>query len=195
MGVLAGGAVLPGWRAAVEVQCRVAHQEGSQEGDGALSGSPRAAEALPLPPPGWYAAVERPNDQRYWDGTAWAAVRPPTPVVPTRRAWKAALVVGVVVGVVVLALALATTSERDTPARGRSSGSPDTPREVAAAMVRPEWMEDCLDTLASSSKPTIRRNAVTVCGCVFDDYIFRAGAGVTEDGTLAALDICSKPYQ
>ena len=103
--------------------------------------------------------------------------------------------VGVVVGVVVLALALATTSERDIPARGWSSGSPDTPREVAAAMVRPEWMEDCLDTLASSSKPTIRRNAVTVCGCVFDDYIFRAGAGVTEDGTLAAFDICSKPYQ
>ena len=68
-------------------------------------------------------------------------------------------------------------------------------RETAAAIVRADYIDECGAILNRSTKLTIRRNAATICGCTFDGYISRAGRDVTDAGTLAALDRCSKPYQ
>ena len=132
----------------------------------------------PLPPAGWYTDPERPGGRRYWNGSDWtpdrhpAAGEPPL-VAPRTRTWPVALAVGAVIAVVVLGLAIVATSGGDTTFVSPQS----TAAEVAAAAVRPGWMEECLDVLGGSSKPTIRRNAVTICGCTFDDYIFKVGGG------------------
>ena len=163
------------------------------------SSDPYDTPPPPLPPAGWYPDPEHPGGRRYWNGRDWTddrhpAAGEPTLVAPKKRTWTVALAVGAAIGVVVLGLAIVATRDGDTTYVSPQS----TATEVAATAVRPRWMEECLDIFATSSKPTIRRNAVTICGCAYDDHISRVGGvsgDITEDAILAALDICSKPYQ
>lgn len=57
----------------------------------------------PTTPAGWYAASDRPGEQRYWDGTAWTdAYQPAAPPTIAKKKHSTSFWVWQTVGAIVL---------------------------------------------------------------------------------------------